>query len=91
MKKRLFQTKTFAGTLSDQLLAFNGLNMTVVSDSYQSTFLRSQGELVYSDVVIPLFNYPSNIDQQRMVQDMTQILPGRIRFLSIPVHLNVPI
>jgi hypothetical protein len=76
MKKRLFQTKTFAGTLSDQLLAFNGLNMTVVSDSYQSTFLRSQGELVYSDVVIPLFNYPSNIDQQRMVQDMTQILPG---------------
>jgi len=78
MKKHWFLTKTFAGTLSDQLLAFNGLNMTVVSDSYQSTFLRSQGELVYSDVVVPLFNYPSNIDQQHMVQDITQtkILSG---------------
>jgi hypothetical protein len=79
MKKHMFHSKTFAGSLlDDQLLAFNGLNMAMVSDSYQSTFLRSQGELVYSDVVVPLFNYPVNIDQQHIVQDMTQtkILSG---------------
>jgi len=79
MKKHWFHPKTFAGTLiDDQLLAFNGLNMAMVTESYQNTFLSSQGELTYSDVVIPLFNYPANIDQQHLVQDITQtkILSG---------------